>query len=173
MENKGMKLEETKIEEFFDRLWKNSMAKVGSWILTGIFLFFIMILCLFPAQEMFAEGWFMPIPAFLLVMFTYLMLSSRIRLYNQYNENQKSCFMTDILKYHPISRKEVWKHKTKKWVIFLAKVTGVGLGLQIVVALIAYQTISWLNFFYIIFCMIAGPATGVLLFDSIAKQVGE
>lgn len=173
MENKGMKLEETKIEEFFDRLWKNSMAKVGSWILTGIFLFFIMILCLFPAQEMFAEGWFMPIPAFLLVMFTYLMLSSRIRLYNQYNENQKSRFMTDILKYHPINRKEVWKHKTKKLVTFLAKVTGVGLVLQIVVALIAYQTISWLNFFYIIVYMFIFPMTGQLIMDSIGKMVGE
>ena len=172
MENKGMKLEETKIEEFFDRLLKNSMAKVGSWVLTGIFLFLIMILCLLPAQEILAEdGWLMP--AALLVMLTYLMLTFRSRLYDQYNENQKSRFMTDILKYHPINRKEVWKHKIKKLVTFLAKVTGVGLVLQIVVALIAYQTISWLNFFYIIVYMFIFPMTGQLIMDSIGKRVGE
>lgn len=171
MENKGMKLEETKVEDYYDRLLKNSMAKVGSWVLTGIFLFFIMILCLLPAQEIFAENeWLMPA---LLVMLTYLMLSFRSRLYDQYNENQKSRFMTDILKYHPINRKEVWKHKTKKLVTFLAKVTGVGLVLQIVVALIAYQTISWLNFFYIIVYMFIFPMTGQLIMDSIAKQLGE
>lgn len=171
MENKGMKLEETKVEDYFDRLLKNSMAKVGSWVLTGIFLFFIMILCLLPAQEIFAENeWLMPA---LLVMLTYLMLSFRSRLYDQYNENQKSRFMTDILKYHPINRKEVWKHKTKKLVTFLAKVTGVGLVLQIVVALIAYQTISWLNFFYIIVYMFIFPMTGQLIMDSIGKMVGE
>lgn len=166
-----MKLEEAKVENFFDRLWKNSMAKVASGFLTGIFLFLIMILCLLPAQEIHAEEeWLIPAT---LVMLTYLMLSFRSRLYDQYNENQKSRFMTDILKYHPINRKEVWKHKTKKLVTFLAKVTGVGLVLQIVVAVIAYKSISWLNFFYIIVFMFGFPMTGVLTFDSIAKMLGE
>ena len=81
--------------------------------------------------------------------------------------------MADILKYHPIDKTAVWKHKTKKLVTFLAKVTGVGLALQILVALIAYQSISWLNFLYIIGFLFGFPMTAALTFDSIVKKVGE
>ena len=60
-----------------------------------------------------------------------------------------------------------------KLVSFLSKVTGVGLILQIVMALIAYKSISWLNFFYIIVFLFVFPITGVLTFDLIVKKVEE
>lgn len=167
-----MNPEKIKVEKFFNRLWKNSAAKVASGFLTGIFLFLIMILCMLPAQELFAEGWSLFMPG-ILVMFTWMMMFFRSAMYDQYNENQKSRLMADILKYHPINRKEVWKHKTKKLTTFLAKVTGVGLVFQILVSLIAYHSISWLNFFYIIVFLFGFPMTAVLTFDSIVKKVGE
>ena len=171
MVNKGMNLEQIQAENFFNRLWEKSVSKAVSWLLIGVLSFGGLGICMVPAQNVLAEdGWLMPA---ILVMLTYLMLSFRSRLYDQYNENQKSRFMADILKYHPINRKEIWKYKTKKLVTFLAKVSGVGLVLQIVVALIAYQTISWLNFFYIIFYMFICPMTGQLIMDSILKKVGE
>ena len=169
-----MNSEEAKAEKFFERLWNKGVSKAISWFLIGIFLFIIIILCMIPAQEIWAETEDAPmLMPMVLTMLTYLMISFRIGPYDQYNENQKSRFMTDILKYHPINRKVVWKHKTKKLATFLAKVTGVGLILQIFVVLIAYQTISWLNFFYIIVFLFVFPMTAVLTFDSIAKKVGE
>lgn len=167
-----MNSEQVKAEKFFNRLWKNSTAKVASWFLTGIFLFLIMILCMLPAQEMFAEEWQLFMPS-IVTMLTCMMMFFRSAIYDQYNENQKSRFMTDILKYHPINKKEVWKHKIKNLATFLAKVTGVGLVFQILVALIAYHSISWLNFFYIVVFLLGFPMTAVLTFDSITKKLGE
>lgn len=172
MVNKGMSSEEVKIENFFDRLWKNSAAKAGLWFVTVFYHFCIMILCMIPAQEIYIEGWPMFMPG-IVAMITCMMVFSRSAIYDQYNENQKSRFMTDVLKYHPINKKEVWKYKTKKHLLFLAKVTGVGLALQILISLIAYKSISWLNFFYIIFFVFGCPMTGVLLFDSVARKLGE
>ena len=169
-----MNFEEVKAEKFFERLWNKSVSKAVSWFLIGIFLFIVMILCMIPAQEIWEETEDAPmLMPMVLTMLTYLMISFRVGPYDQYNENQKSRFMTDILKYHPINRKDVWKYKTKKLATFLAKVTGVGLACQILAALIAYQSISWLNFFYIIVFMFVFPMTAVLTFDSIAKKVGE
>ena len=169
-----MNFEEAKAEKFFERLWNKSVSKAISWFLIGILLFLIMILCMMPAQEIWAETEDAPmLMPTVLVILTYLMMSLRVGPYDQYTENQKSRFMTDILKYHPIDRKAVWKHKTKNLVTFLAKVTGVGLALQILVSLIAYQSISWLNFVYIIGFMFGFPMTAVLTFDSIVQKVGE
>lgn len=167
-----MNSERIKAEQFFERLWKNSTAKVGSWLVTGVFLFLIIILCMLPAQEMFSDD-SLPIMNGLLAMLTWMMLFCRSIMYDQYNENQKNRLMTDILKCHPINRKEVWKHKTKKLVTFLVKVTAVGLAFQILVALIAYKSISWLNFFYIIVSVFVFPMVAVLTFDSIVKKIGE
>lgn len=169
-----MNFEEVKATKFFERLSNKSVAKAISWFLIGIFLFLIIILCMIPAQEIWAETEDEPmLMPMVLTILTYLMISFRVSPYDQYNENQKSRFMVDILKYHPIDKTAVWKHKTKKLATFLAKVTGVGLAFQILVALIAYQSISWLNFFYIIVFLFVFPMTAVLTFDSIAKKVGE
>ena len=174
MEGNIMNSEKIKVEKFFNRLWDKSVSKAVSWFLIGIFLFLIMILCMMPAQGLFVETedspWLMP---GVLTMLSFMMVYFREIPYNQYTENQKSRFMSEILRYHPINKKEIQKSKNLKLVSFLGKVTGVGLVLQIVVSLIAYQSISWLNFFYIIVFVFGFPVVGVLTFDSIAKKVGE
>ena len=169
-----MNSEKIKVEKFFKQLWNKSVSKAVSWFLIGIFLFLIMILCMMPAKGLFVETedspWLMP---GVLTMLSFMMVYFREMPYNQYTDNQKSRFMSEILRYHPIDKKEIWKHKMLNLVSFLSKVTGVGLILQIVVSLIAYKSISWLNFFYIIVFLFVFPITGVLTFDLIAKKVGE
>ena len=169
-----MNPEQVKVQKFFEKLLNKSVSKTISWFLIGIFVFLIMLLCMMPAQEIFweAEDAPMLIPGVLTTL-TFMMMSFRIGPYNQYNENQKSRFMTVILQYHPISEKEIWKRKMSDLISFLGKVTGVGLVLQIGISLIAYKSISWLNFFYIIVFLFGFPMVAVLIFDSIVKKVGE
>lgn len=172
MENRAMNSEQVKVEKFYNRLWKNSVSKALSWVLVGIYLFIIMIMCMLPAQEMFLED----IPPFLsaiITMITFMMLNTRSGIYDRYTENQKTRLMVEILRCHPICKKEIWKQKTKNLTFFLAKVTGVGLVLQIVVSLIAYKEISWLNFFYVIVYVFGFPLVGMLTFDSIVKRFVE
>lgn len=169
-----MNSEKIKVEKFFHRLWDKSVSKAVSWFLVGLFIFLIMLLCMMPAQGLFVETedspWLIP---GVLTMLSFMMVYVREIPYNQYTENQKSRFMSEILRYHPINKKEILKSKNLKLVSFLGKVTGAGLVLQIVVSLIAYQSISWLNFFYVIVFVFGFPVVGVLTFDSIAKKVGE
>ncbi len=174
MEGNIMNSEKIKVEKFFNRLWDKSVSKAVSWCLVGLFIFLIMLLCMMPAQGLLGEAedslWLMP---GVLTMLSFMMIYFREIPYNQYTENQKSRFMSEILRYHPINKKEIQKSKNLKMVSFLGKVTGAGLVLQIVVSLIAYQSISWLNFFYIIVFVFGFPVVGVLTFDSIVKKVGE
>ena len=169
-----MNSEKIKVEKFFKRLWDKSVSKAVSWFLVGLFIFLIMLLCMMPAQGLFVETedspWLMP---GVLTMLSFMMVYFREIPYNEYTDNQKSRFMGEILRYHPINKKEIWKHKMMKLISFLGKVAGIGLVLQIVVSLIAYKSISWLNFFYIIVFVFGFPVVGVLTFDSIAKKVGE
>lgn len=164
-----MNPEQVKVEKFFNRLLDKSVSKVMSWCMIGIFLFIIMLMCMLPAQEIFSEAEDAPMlmPS-VLVILSCLMAHFRVLPYKQYTENQKSRFMTEILQYHPISKKTLWKMKTSKLLTFLGKVTAVGLVLQIVVSLIAYKTISWLNFFYVILFMFLLPIVSELIFDRIA-----
>lgn len=169
-----MNPEQIKVEKFFNRLWGKSVSKVVAWFLIGLFVFLIMLLCMMPAQGLFVETedspWLIP---GVLTMLSFMMIYFRDIPYNQYTESQKSRFMSEILRYHPINKKEIWKRKILNQVSFLGKVTGTGLFLQILVSLIAYQSISWLNFFYIIVFLFAFPMVGLLTFDSIVKKVGE
>lgn len=168
-----MNLEKGKVEKFYNRLWKNSTAKAISWALVGIYLFFIMIMCMLPAQEIFSEDTSVFLSATISII-TFMMMNTRSGIYDKYTENQKQRFMTEILRCHPISKKEIWKYKTKNLFFFLLKVTAVGLVLQIVTSLIAYREITWLNLFYVINGVFLFPFAGVLTFDSIVKRfVGE
>lgn len=174
MKNRDTNLEQIKAEKFFHRLWDKSVSKAVSWFLIGICLFIMMGVCMVPAQELTSEFEDAPIlMPMVLTALTYLSLSVRVSPYNQYVENQKSRFITDITKYHPISKKEVWKLKTKVMITFLAKVSIFGLIIQLIASVIAYQSISWLNFAYIIGFIFVIPVGGELSFDLIARKVGE
>ena len=113
-----MNSEKIKVEKFFKRLWDKSVSKAVSWFLIGIFLFIIMILCMMPAQGLFVETedspWLMP---GVLTMLSFMMVYFREMPYNQYTDNQKSRFMSEILRYHPIDKKEIWKNKMLNFAI--------------------------------------------------------
>lgn len=160
-----------KAEKFFERLSKNSISKTLSWFLIGLFLFISLISSLIPAQEIFsgAEDAATIMPA-ILCMFTIWMVYFRVNIYKQYTENQKSRLMSEILQYHPISKKGIRKLKMRTMITFLAKVAGVELILQLVIALIAYKSISWMNFFYIIVFVFVFPVVAELVFDSIMEK---
>lgn len=163
-----------KAEKFFSRLWDKSVSKAVSWFLIGICILIIACVCMVPAQELTAEAEDSPIlMPMVLTALTYLILSARISPYNQYVENQKSRYIIDITKYHPISKKAIWKLKTKVMIIFLGKVTVVGLAIQLIASLMAYQSISWMNFVYIIGFIFVIPVGGELAFDLITKRVGQ
>lgn len=167
-----MNSEQVKIDKFYNRLWKSTSMKALSWVLVGIYLFLIMIMCMVPAQGLFSEEF----PTFLtgiITMITLMMLFARSAIYDRYTENQKSRFMIEILRYHPVSKKEIWKQKTKNLTFFLAKVTGVGLVLQLIVSLIAYKEISWVNFYYVIVSVFVFPLGGVVTMDLIVKRFVE
>ena len=57
--------------------------------------------------------------------------------------------------------------------IFLAKIAGVGLVVQLVSSFIAYQTISWMNFVYILLNIFVIPVGGEFIPDWIRGNYAE
>ena len=170
MKHKFTDKEQESVKRFFDKLYDKSVLKAVSWFLNGIFLFLMMLLCMMPIQELLAEEDSPLLMPGLLTMFSFMLVNARTMPYKQYGEHQKSRMIQEILQYYPVSKKAIWKHKMSNLIPFLAKVTGVGLVLQFVVTLIAYKTISWMNFIYIIVCVFVFPLMGELLFDRIMKS---
>ena len=108
MENNITNSEKIRVEKFFYRLLDKSVTKAVSWFLIGIFVFLIMILCMIPAQEIYSRAEDSPsLMSFVLLILSVMMVSTRISPYIQYTENQKSRTMIEILKYYPISKKEI------------------------------------------------------------------
>ena len=65
-----------------------------------------------------------------LTMLSFMMVYFREMPYNQYTDNQKSRFMSEILRYHPIDKKEIWKNKMLNFFyiivfLFVFPITGV------------------------------------------------
>ena len=169
-----MNVEQVKVEKFFDRLLDKTVKKTVMWFLVSMFVFFIMLLCMMPAQEIFMDSEDAPeLFSIILVLFSFTALGFRIGPYMEYTENQKSRFITDILKFYPVSKKVIWKLKMKTAVMFLGKITGVGLVVQLVSSFIAYHSISWVNFFYVIGFIFVFPVVGEFVFDSIMKTYIE
>lgn len=169
-----MNPEKVKVEKFFYRLLDKSVTKAVSWFLIGIFVFVIIGLCMIPAQEIYSGAEDSPsLMSFVLLILSVMMVSTRISPYIQYTENQKSRTMIEILKYYPISKKEICKFKMNTMCIFLAKVAGVGLAVQLVSSFIAYQTISWMNFVYILLNIFIIPVAGEFIPDWIRGNYAE
>jgi hypothetical protein len=56
---------------------------------------------------------------------------------------------------------------------FLAKVTGVGLLLQLIATFIAYKTVSWINVVYVLICVFFCPVLCELVTDVIMRNYAE
>ena len=165
-----MNLEELKVENFFKRLYDKSVSKAVSWFLIGILLFIGLWLCMVPAQDVLAED---KVLSWGLIFLSAMVAAARVSPYQQYTENQKSRKMIDILKYYPISKKAIWKIKMKHLCIFQAKVTGVGLVIQIVASLIAYKTVTLDNIIYIVFNLFIVCMVGELFGDWVRGRMKE
>jgi len=164
---------ENRVKKFFDKLYDKSVLKSVSWFLNGIFLFLMMLISMMPIQEILAEEDSPLLMPGVLTMLSFMLVNTRTMPYKQYGENQKSRTMREILQYHPVSKKALWKYKMSDLTSFLGKVTGVGLVLQLIVTFIAYKTISWMNFVYIVTCVFLLPFFGELVFDGIMKTYLE
>lgn len=165
-----MNLEEVKVEKFFERLWNKSISKAVSWFLIGILLFIGLWLCMVPAQDVLAEDKYL---SWGLIFLSAMAAAARVSPYQQYTENQKSRKMIDILKYHPVSKRAIWKVKMKSLCVFQAKVTGVGLVIQIVASLIAYKTVTFDNIIYIVFNLFIVCMVGELIGDWFGGRLKE
>ena len=165
-----MNSEEVKVEKFFNRLWNKSVSKAVSWFLIGIFLFIGLGICMVPAQDVLSEDKYM---SWALIFLSAMAAAMRVSPYQQYTENQKSRKMTDILKYHPISKKAIWKVKMKGLCVFQAKVTGVGLVIQIIASLFAYKTVTFDNVIYIVFNLFIVCMAGELIGDWLSGRLKE
>ena len=163
--------EQIKADKFFHKLYDKSVQKSVLMCVNGAIIFLIMILCLMPIQELFVDledsPWIIP---GVLTMFSCFMTVIRTSCFKSYTENQKSRAMQEVLKYYPISKKAIWKYKMMDLLPFLAKVTGVGLFLQVIVALIVYKTVSWMNIVYVVVCVFFCPILSELMTDSITNR---
>lgn len=170
MENKKTNFEEVKVEKFFSRIWKQSVSKAVSWFLIGILLFIGLGLCMVPAQDVLAEDKYL---SWGLIFLSTMAAARRVSPYQQYTENQKSRKMIDILKYHPISKKAIWKVKMKCLLAFQAKVTAVGLVIQMIASLIAYKTVTFDNVIYIVYNLFIVCMVGELIGDWLSGRLKE
>ena len=164
--------EQEKVEKFFGKLLDNSVKKVAAWTVIWIFLFILMIMCMIPAQEVYSEtdGSPLLIPG-VMAMLSFWMASMRVYSYKHYTENQKARLMTDILQYHPVRKVDIRRYKMRVLFTFMGKVTAVALALQVVIALIAYRSISLANFIHIFINIFLFPIAGEILFDVIVGKL--
>ena len=165
-----MNLEQIKAENFFNRLWDKSVSKVVSWLLIGVLSFCGLGICMVPAQNVLAEDKYL---SWGLILLSAMVAAARVSPYQQYTENQKSRKMIDILKYYPISKKAIWKVKMKCLCIFQAKLTGIGLVVQIVSSLIAYNTVTFENIIYIVFNLFIVCMLGEFIGDWFSGRLRE
>ena len=174
MKNKVIDKEQEKVKKFFHKLYDKSVQKGVLLCVNGAIIFLLMILCLMPIQELFVDledsPWIIP---GVLAMFSCFMTVIRTSFFKSYTENQKSRAMQEVLKYYPISKKAIWKHKMMDLLPFLAKVTGVGLFLQVIVALIVYKTVSWMNIVYVVVSVFFCPVLSELVRDVIMRNYAE
>ena len=164
--------EQEKIKKFFDKLLDNSVKKVAAWTVVWIFLFILMIMCMIPAQEIYSEADGSPllIPG-VMAMLSFWMASIRTYSYKHYADGQKARLMTDILQYHPVRKVDIRRHKMSILLTFMGKVTVITLVLQVVITLIAFRTLSLMNFIHIFINIFLFPVAGEFLFDVIVGKL--
>lgn len=167
-----MNPEQVKINKFFNKLTVNGTQRTLAWIGIVCLIILIMLVCALPAQDIYSDiGEGMLIIPSVITMFSYWMLYLRTSHYKTYIENQKGRIMTELLQYHPVSKKELWRKKTKCGFFFMAKITSVSLLIQLISSYANYGTISVFEFIHIILCVFLFPMAGEILFDCIVETI--
>lgn len=136
--------EEQLIDNFYKALLQGSMQQVGTWLMVGLCLFFEIGISAVPVLEiiMSTDGdanllFFVFVFSALLGAFIY------INMYHSFIEGQGHRLYSDVLQYIPVSYKDLCAYKTKKLFMFLVRITGIALALQVLVAFLRHSLSIW------------------------------
>ncbi len=153
-----MNTEEIKVKEFYNRFKKIDPNSWASWFFVGLCLLFLVLGCAAPAQaylEAKDDGDFLMIV--IVSMVGPLTAYMRINSLTLYTENQKGREILDLLKYHPIDRREIKKYKIICMTKFMAKVLPFCMLAQIPATMYDYGKLSVINFIYILVATFVWP----------------
>ena len=153
-----MNSEQVKVKNYFDKFKKIDANSWASWFFVGFGLLFLVLGCAAPAQaywEAKDDGDFLMIV--IVSMVGPLTAYMRINSLTLYTENQKGREILDLLKYHPIDRKEIKKYKIICMTKFMAKVLPFCMLAQIPATLYEYGKLSFINFLYIFIAVFVWP----------------
>lgn len=141
--------EEQLIDEFYKAFLQGRVQQVGTWLMVGLCLFFEIIMSAFPVSEIIMSTdedanilFFVFVFSALLGAFIY------INMYHSFMEGQGQRLYSDVLQYIPVSYTDLCAYKTKKLFVFLARITGIALALQVLVAFLRHSLSIW-NVVYI------------------------
>ena len=157
-----MDTEQEKVDKFFDRFihigGKRKLIEIG----ISVCIILLVAGCSIPMQDIIKNieeyeiGAVLPMSMSIAGIFA---AHLRIAAYETYTEKLNSLgSVLILLQYHPINRMRVMKIKIICQLRFLAKLTLVCLGVQLITTYVSYGTISWINFVYIIIFVLLLPA---------------
>lgn len=151
-------MEKIKVINFYNRFKKIDANSWASWFFVGLCLLFLVIGCAAPAQAyLVAED----NSAFLMIVIVSMVgpltAYMRINSLTLYTENQKGREILDLLKYHPVDRREIKKYKIICMTKFMAKVLPFCMLAQIPATLYEYGKLSIINFVYILVAILVWP----------------
>lgn len=141
--------EEQLIDEFYKAFLNGRVQQVGTWLLVGICLFFEIFMAAFPVSEIIMSTDEDANLLFLVFVFSALFGAFfYVNMYQFFMEGQGQRLYSDVLQYIPVSYKDLCIYKTKKLAVFLARITGITLVLQVLVAFLRHNLSIW-NVVYI------------------------
>lgn len=142
--------EQKEIREFFDKLTKNETYTTGCWILVGMMSVILEMLFFLPAQELLVDvDESFPL-IILMVLCGPVAAYFRIMPYQAYGTQPNHRMIAEIIKYHPVNRAQKKKMELFYTIRYMAKVTIVGMVIQLSMALFVCKSISWINIAYVL-----------------------
>ncbi len=143
-EKEHMKEQEKLIEGFFKELHSYSADGVILTFMAILFSFVQSVFFFLPVQEWISDA---NDTFFFSMFFVFFVVLGYVSPYTAYASGDKKGSKTfdQLLKYMPISRKAFGRFVLKKLAKYLAKLTCVGIGLQIVVALMFVKRVEIVN----------------------------
>lgn len=164
-----MDIEQKKVNTFFREFKSIGRQEKPAIIGMVIFLFFLFAGAFIPVQDILIGTednviiGLLPMSIAIASIFAVYM---RISLYEVYSERINSIgSMIVLLQYHPISKKKILKFKLFHQICFLAKVTLVCLGIQLLITYIIYGMVSWVNagYIFVFVFLVPGFIEGILM----------
>lgn len=156
--------EEQLIDEFYKAFLQGRVQQVGTWLMVGLCLFFEIFMSAFPVSEI-----IMSTDGDANLLFLVFVLSALfgafcyVNMYQSFMEGQGQRLCSDVLQYIPVAYKDLCIYKTKKLFVFLARITGIALALQVLVAFLRHNLSIW-NVVYIFVVVFLLPFLWAVLY---------